>query len=393
MLFWLAPVLAALVLLWVGMEAARAGLPLFGLGISFFFATSAFCGDVLVLGYSAAGFYLVSILVSLPYGLGVLGSAPSLRGLMARAALAGALMGLTTIARSVSLTVLPSLLVIAALGARRLVAPRWGRFVLFLLTAAFLIGPTLLLRAHLEDSARRAVSRFGGGIAPASHDIWITYWQGLGDFDRTHGHVFLDQAGLGALRERGGFERVSERSEAIMRGLVIESIRSEPTWFALILAKRAMLTLSFRKLWPRASPGSPGFFPSVAPNEGVTDSYWAMTDQADMFRVGSSRAEIPAILFPLGLIAFFLAGSGRLGAYPNDRRVRMRWIVGLLAFAALPGPVATTTAGAFEPQSFVVVIFAAAAGLIQIAFWAIAGRARRAIGGGMAEDQTRETEP
>jgi hypothetical protein len=265
----------------------------------------------------------------------------------------------------------PSLLIITGMGAMRIGASRWRRAGPAIGALALLIGPTMLLGAHIKASVARAADRFGGDAAPAGHDIWITYWQGLGDFDRTHGHVFLDQAGLSALREHGGNERVSERSEAIMRGLVLESIRSEPGWFAGVLLRRAFATLSFQKLWPMAKGEVPGFSPSTAPNEGVTDSYWAMTDQADVFRLGSSRIEAPAILFPLALAAFFLVSGRRLWRDPDDPGGKMVGVVALLALAALPGPVATTTAGAFEPQSFVLVAFAAMAGLAQIAFWMI----------------------
>ncbi len=374
LLFWLAPALTALVLLWIMTEASRAGWAVFGFVVSLLVAISSFCVDVLTLGYSAAGFYLVSILACLALGIGALGHRTTLPGLVGRSLIAGIVLALGVTARSVSWTVLPALLIISSLGAMRISAPRGRRVGAALGAAICLLSPTVLLRAHIADSSRRAADRFGGDAAPASHDIWITYWQGLGDFDRTHGDVFLDGAGLPVLREHGGRERVSERSEAIMRRIVMESIQAEPAWFARILVERTLSTVSFRKLWPRATAASPGFYPSTTPNEGATDSYWTMTDQADTVRLGSSRIEAPAILLPLALFGFFGAAFWKLRSPRSEDRVNLLRVVSLLVLAALPGPVATTTAGAFEPQSFVVAVFAALAGLFQLAAWAAADR-------------------
>jgi hypothetical protein len=377
MLFWLAPVIAALVLIWIVVEAFRAGLPIFGIGLSLLVAVSSFCIDMFVLGYSATGFYLISILLCLAYGLGVIGRTTTVWGLMARSALTGAVLGVCVNARSVSITVLPALLIVALVGGRLMPAAGGRRTGAVLASVVLLIAPIFLLRGHLAESSRMAADRFGGDAAPGSHDVWITYWQGLGDFDRTHGHVFLDQAGLAVLREHGGKERVSERSEAIMRRLVIESIQSDPVWFAGILLQRAALSLSFHKLWPMASATSPGFYPSSTANEGVTDSYWAMADQADVFRIGASRIEVPSILFPLLLAAFFWLGSRRSEANHGCRRPHLVDIVGVSGLSALVGPVVATTAGAFEPQAFVLVVFAATAGLLQIAAWRVSDLGRR----------------
>ena len=151
-----------------------------------------------------------------------------------------------------------------------------------------------------------------------------------------------------------------------MRDLVLESIRKEPSWFAGILFQRAIATVSFRKLWPMASTANPGFVLGTTPNEGATDTYWTMSEQADVFRIGRSRLEIPASLFPLLLAVFAVSSLRRPSNESAKTRRALFRVVVFGALAAMPGPVLTTTAGAFEPQAFVVVAFAAVAGLVQI---------------------------
>lgn len=361
MFFWLAPGLTSLVLLWIAGESLRAGLPVFGMVLAFLVSLSGFCLDLLTLGYSAAGFYLLAVLGSVAYAIGVIGARPTSLGLAGRSLMVGVLLAACIASRSLSAAVLPALFLTALSGAIRLTLPRRLRVAFLVVSLVLILGPTLLLRAHLAASAREAAIQFGGDAAPASHDLWISYWQGLGDFDRTHGHTFLDEAGLAALRANGGEERVSERSEVIMRRLVVADIRANPVWFVELLIKRVFSTVALHKLWPTASSASPGYYPATSPNEGVTDSYWTMTDQADTFRLGPTRMEIPAILLPGALLLFVLARPAR-----NARYVPMTRVVGVVVVAAILGPVAATTAGAFEPQSFVVASFAAMAGLAQM---------------------------
>ncbi|MEO8359768.1 MAG: hypothetical protein ABI672_07035 [Vicinamibacteria bacterium] len=377
LIFWIAPLLASLVMVWIVLESARAGRVVFGFCFCALVSVSAFCRDVLMLGYSAAGFYVVALLLASAYAAGVLNRRTSLRGLLLRSTAAGVCLAVTVNARSVSIVVVPVIVAAALRCVARLprsVGQRAGGVVL---TLALLLAPTSLLRSHLAAAAGDAVARFGGEHVPAFHDVWITYWQGLGDFDRTHGHVFLDQEGYAAVRAHGGGERLSEKSENIMKGLVIDSIRSEPSWYAGILAQRALATVTFRKIWPMASNGAPGFAPSTTSNEGAMDSYWGMTAQADTFAVGGTEVEIPAMVFPAVLGLFLAAAARRSSTLTSDRDPRgLLVLVGWLALACLPAPILTTTAGGFEPQAFGLVVFAATAGLLQMTVWKLCVRAR-----------------
>jgi hypothetical protein len=230
-----------------------------------------------------------------------------------------------------------------------------------------MLAPYAALRFHLTSETSEAVSRFGGSPVPPTHDIWITYWQGLGDFDREHGHTFLDQAGLEAVIARGSKVRVSEKSEAIMKDLVMQSIRSDPFWFLRILGRRAVFTASFSKIWPSSEIERKGFEPSVAANEGATDSYWGMTDQADTFRIGARRFEIPGSILPSILLVFATLFAVTRSTAFGIRARRLAGIVFIAIVAALPGPVIATTAGAFEPQCFVIAVFASLAATCQLA--------------------------
>jgi arylsulfatase A-like enzyme len=132
-----------------------------------------------------------------------------------------------------------------------------------------------------------------------------------------------------------------------------------------LLTRRLQATVSFQKLWPNSSSSSPGFYPSASPNEGVTDAYWARTEQADVFRLGSTRVELPALLFPLILLAQLGVWGWDRAKGDREQGAGLAPVVGLTALAALAAPIGATTAGAYEPQAFVIVVFAAAAGLLQ----------------------------
>src|SRR5262249_57021699 len=128
----------------------------------------------------------------------------------------------------------------------------------------------------------------------------ITRGRGLGDSDRTRGQVFLDQAGEEAVLREGARQRLSARSEAILRDLVLRDIREDPGWYAGILLRRVGATLTLRKLWPWGPWGGRSFAPSTAPEEGVTDNYYQLTAQADWLVLGGPPLQLPPapILLP-----------------------------------------------------------------------------------------------
>ena len=63
-------------------------------------------------------------------------------------------------------------------------------------------------------------------LRPAQHhDVWAAVWEGLGDFDRTKGHVWSDPVAEEHVRALGAPARLSDEGMAIMRaevGLMVE---------------------------------------------------------------------------------------------------------------------------------------------------------------------------
>lgn len=106
-------------------------------------------------------------------------------------------------------------------------------------------------------------------------------------------------------------------------------------------------------------------------NEGFLDKYYTYTTTADFIGWGSRRIELP--------IALMIAPTLVLAALALWRRPQARtpldialagtgdWarpclrVIGCVALAALPVPVLLTTAGAAEPQAFVLVYLLGAA--------------------------------
>jgi hypothetical protein len=360
LLFWLGILSALPVLAWLAAELCLAGRCVAAVALVALVACSAFVVDVLMLDYSATGFSLLAVLLVAAFAAHAFFGAPTPRGLLLRALAAGLLFGWCDAARSGSLLTLGGALVAMAAAARRALpdAPRGRRAALALAALVLYVAPCALPQLLHERWLEATLARMQIQRKPkAVHDVWVTLWQGLGDFDRSKGHVFLDKAGELEARRHGSPLRLSEQSEQLFRGLVLRDIREDPPWYAGILARRALATLTLHKLWPR---GAASFAPAVDAAEGVTDNYWGMTLRADWFRFGRAtwEAPLPLLLLPsLGLLGLALLGRGeaRKGAA----------VTACVALAALPAPVLVSTAAGFETQTFAIAHLAAAAFLLQ----------------------------
>jgi hypothetical protein len=370
LLFWLGILAALPVLLWLGVELCLAGRAAAAAALLGLVVSSAFVVDVLMLDYSATGFSLLSVLLVALLAAHAFFGRPAPRGLLWRALLSGLLFGWFVAARSGSLLTvagaIPALLVASW---RALPAARAGRRAALALAALLLYLAPCALPPLLHDHwLAGTLERMEIRRKPkATHDVWVTLWQGLGDFDRSKGHVFLDKAGELEARKHGSPLRLSDRSEELFRGLVLRDIREHPLWYAGILARRTLATLSLHKLWPR---GATSFAAATDPAEGVTDNYWGMTLRADFFRFGKAtwEAPLPLLLLPsVGLFAAALLARGPLRA---DAR-RGVGATACVALAALPAPVLVSTAAAFEPQTFVLAHMAGAAFFAQAAWDAL----------------------
>lgn len=239
LIVWLGTLLAVPVLLWTAAEITDAGRAPTAAVFLLLLACSPFIVEVLSLSRSAIGFHLVSLLLVVPLAVyGALVPAPTRRGLIFRAAAGGVVFGLCALCRSSALFMLPAFILSFGLAARRVTRNASGRRQAIATTAlalAVFVLPYALLRR------------------PQHHDVWAAVWEGLGDFDRTKGHAWSDDVAEQVVRSAGGDARTSAAGQAILRDLVLRDVREDPLWYAAILARRFVATVTQSKL--RASSG------------------------------------------------------------------------------------------------------------------------------------------
>ena len=365
---WIGALVALPFLLWTAIELSLAGRRTAALVFGLVFASSPYAVDMLALPYSAAGFYLLGLVGVTPLSTyAVFGPGRSMLVFLLRVLLAGTAFALCTLCRGGAVLFLPGFLLAITFAVFRLQTSHRRR-TLFLAAAAALF---LLPYAVMKPSGH--------------HEIWLGVWEGLGDFDRTKGHVWYDPVAREILRQDGTVipRRLPVFHEAmanehIFKRRVLEHVRGDPLWFATILAKRFLATVSQWRLWPRTAVDGTSFAPRSAPNEGAIDTYYGLTTTADWVGLGPWRLELPALLLLLPTLAVvgalvFRRGQG-LGS-AGELKVLM-----CLASAGLVLPVLVTTASALETQSFVVVYLL---GLAFLADAAVCRRWRRsaAVGG------------
>lgn len=348
LILWLAPLLVLPLLVWIAFEAVRAGFGVAGALFLALLGLSPYVVESLALVRSAVGFYLVALIALAPLALfGLVGPPPTPRGLVARWAGAGLVFGVCALCRSGALFLLPGLLMILSLSARRLPAKRLAAAALAL---ALFLTPFAVLRQ------------------PQHHDIWAAVWEGLGDFDRTKGHVWSDPVAEERVRRAGAPARLSDEGMAVMRADVLDHVRGDPAWYAGILARRTLATVTQSRLWPTVRGDGLWMRRSTSPNEGFMDKYYAYTTTADFLGFGDHELELPVALVVLPALAL-------LGFAAADRRWRGPGAATLaLMVGALPLPVLVTTAGGMEPQAIVVAYMLGAAFLADAAGRAIRNR-------------------
>jgi hypothetical protein len=351
---WIGALLCLPVLMWTCWELSNAGHVVAGAVFAVVFASSPFVVELLSLPYSGVGFYLLAILVLVPLSVFALLGRGATRGLLLRTLAAGALFAICALCRSGTLLLLPGYLLALVLGVWRIhswtekpvsAGVRVQTGVTLVAGVSLFLAPYALLRQ------------------PRHHEAWLGIWEGLGDFDRTKGHSFLDPAARQAVRGEGlGLPEGltwTPQSEAILRRLVIHDILSDPGWYATILAKRVFATVFETKLWPYGPRDQMSIAPSESPNEGAADVYYKLATPVDFLGFGTHEVELPVILlvFP-SLLLLVLSGCGTWvpSLEPFGGCVR---VILCVVLAALVLPVFVTTASGPETQSFALVHFLA----------------------------------
>jgi len=319
------------------------------LGLSPFFVES------LALGRYSAGFYLVALLAIVPLGVYArLHPAPTLRGLGLRLLAAGLLLGLCTFCRSSCAVLWPGFVLAAGLGVFR-VTSDWRRRIAFTAVAGIVLAlPVLFVPGSQQN------------------DMWQPLWEGLGDFDRTHGFTWRDIEALRVVQEHGVAELWTPESEAVLKSQVLEAIAAEPGWYAGILLKRLASTVTLWRLWPWTPWDGEFIHGSETPNEGGLGKYWTYTTTADFLGLGSYQVEAPvSLLVAPGVLLAALAFRGRRAAAAREALM----VLACPALAALTLPVLVTTAGGQSGQALALVYLIAAAFLADV--WRSGARVSR----------------
>ena len=369
--FWLGALLCLPLLVWTAVELFDAGRPISGVVFPALVASSAYVVGALRLTYSSAGFYLAGLLLLVPWTVyAILGRCRSRPLFAVRLALAAGFFAACALARSGTLFLLGGFLVATVIAVLRLfqdVGSRARRLALCLAAGALFVAPYALLRE------------------PQHHDIWLSLWLGLGDFDRVKGHYWSDSEAKKVVRSYGE-EWNGPRSEEIFRRLTTAHVREDPLWYGAILGRRACATVSQRKLWPWGPRGGRSMEPRDRPNEGAIDDYYNLTPTADWFVVAARRMEAPVtlLLLPTWLLALTWAALRMAGTCGEACRGAGRClaVLGVLGICALGVPVLVTTAGAIETEAFVLVYFLGLAFALDEAAAAIKGRRRATAGPG-----------
>jgi hypothetical protein len=297
----------------------------------------------------------VGILGLCAYGVGACRGRLTPRGLLWRTAGAGALLALCALCRSSVIVLLPGFVLALLIGVRRL-RHQWPGRLVFLAVPALVV---LLLPYVLARPSER-------------HGVWSALWEGLGDFDRTHGHAWSDPVAEKVSQDAGGGALWTPASEAVFRRLVLEDVRHDPLWYAGILARRAGATLVQWKLWPRrASSGAP-IRRSTSDNEGFMDKYYGYAATADHVGLLRWRMELPVAVMLLPVV--LLGGLAWRGPAREAARGALA-VVGAVALGTVGVPILISTAAAQEAQAFAFVYVMAGAFCVEegINFY---GRAR-----------------
>lgn len=352
LILWLGFLVAAPVVAWIALELWAAGrtraaaLTLLLLGLSPFFVES------LALGRYAVGFYLVAVLSIVPLALYArLHPAPTLAGLGVRLLAAGLVLAICTFCRSSAAVLWPGFVMAAWFGVCRVAPAGRRRMTLIAIAAVLLALPSVMVPGAQQS------------------DVWQPIWEGLGDFDRTHGFTWRDAVALEAVQKEGVAELWTPESEAVLRAQVLDTIRAEPGWYVGILVRRLLSTVTLWRLWPWTPRDGAFVRGSETPNEGGIGKYWTYTTTADFFGIGDYSVELPvSLLVTPALVLGLLAYRGQRSGAAREALI----VLACPALATLILPVIITTAGGQEGQAMALV-YLLAAGFLADVLWSRPG--------------------
>ena len=351
LILWLPVSLVGLSLGWVALELALQGRYGAAVVMSALVTLSAFFREVSALGYAAYGFYIAAGFALIAFSVALAARSDSVR-VWPRLLAAALVLALAIPSRSATALMMPAFVVALIIGAwpsgwrARVRAGVIG-------IALFMVVPRMMIRTidRYSASTLKATDRESWpSPSVAGHDAWPTIWIGLGDFDRTRGHEYRDEA-AGRIALAGGFrDRIAPAAESYFRQIILGEIGSDPVWFATIVARRVAATFLLDKLWPSASGTGRTYAPSSHPNEGAFDSYMDLAPTADRFGWGRYAFEAPGVSLCLGWVGLAVLWLGPWRRDPGLIRILFPPVMGFMA-----SPVIVTTASAIEMEAMAAV--------------------------------------
>jgi hypothetical protein len=203
---------------------------------------------------------------------------------------------------------------------------------------------------------------------PRPRPVWVSIWEGLGDFDTTKGHYWRDAEAARVLREAGLgpgpdalFGWLDEAGEAFFSQSVLRDIRTEPRWYVSILRDRVFATVTQERIWPWSPESGRSMAISSHPNQGDMDKYYRLTTTVDWLGAGGWQVELPVLLLlgPTGALLLLGTAARWVPKLRGAREHPARSLVVLScpALGALGAPVLVSTASALETQAFALVYF------------------------------------
>jgi hypothetical protein len=360
---WLGILLSLPLLLWVACELRVAGWPASGPALILLCAASPFMVESLTLPHSAVAFYLLTLIALVGFAAWATGGhAPSPRGLWMRLSLMSFIFAIGTIARAGSLLLLPAFAVVLFWARRQhLVGARRERPWRAIAGVGLLVGLFLLPYAVLRPAHH--------------HNVWVSLWEGLGDFGSDHGYSWYDVDAKRALQEAGmepfkDPRLVAEQHESFFRSAILRDVKAHPLWYAGVLARRVAATTGLTYLLP--------YGPRDGQSLGVPRFHYKYTTPADWLSVAGARLELRVEamwLALLGIVGWWCLTRRWGTEAAGTRATRSLALVGVTLFACLPLPVLVSTASGIETQASIVAYFLSV-GLLLDQAWASTKRIR-----------------
>ena len=348
-MLWLGPMVFVPCALWLCYESMRSARIVGGTVLLASLALSGYVAETLTLPHSAVGFYFDALIVAAALAFYAVGPSLSRAGFFARAAAAGLALGLFALCRSGSLFMVPAYALCLLLAARRIWGGRACRpsrkaWLAALVGCVMLAGPYLAVR----PSER--------------HSVWQGFWAGLGDYGSDRGYSWHDRDGRRFLMRQGvaPFDHphgVSPEIEAVYRDAFVRDVTSHPFWYARILGRRLLATVTQSKLLP--------WKPLSGRSVSEPIFHYKYVTPADYFGWPQHYLELPLPLLWLTVPA--LLALLRVRKAKGELRQDVRFLL-LFSLAPLPLPIIISTASGIETEAFALVYMVAFALLVD-ALW------------------------